>query len=126
MDDLSKKIEQFLNSPDSMDKIASALSAFSAAPEASSDPIVKEKPATSEVSDGSPADGIDIGMLMKLAPLFAGTGKDDKNTVLLKALRPYFHGDREKRLDGALHIVRLMNLLPILQESLPDIGKIFG
>lgn len=43
--------------------------------------------------------------------------KDDENTALLKALRPYLHGDREKRLDDAIQILRIMKVLPLIQEK---------
>ena len=41
-------------------------------------------------------------------PLLTQMGQDDQNTTLLKALRPYLHGEREKRLDDS---VRMMQLL---------------
>ena len=43
--------------------------------------------------------------------------KDDENTALLKALRPYLHGDREKRLDDAIQSLRIMKVLPLIQEK---------
>lgn len=54
---------------------------------------------------------------MKLAPLMASMNKEDENTALLRALRPYLHGDREKRLDDAIQILRFMRILPLLQEK---------
>ncbi len=119
MDDLSKKIEQFLSSPDSMEKITAALSAFTAASDAAGEQPASARPDPPSRGPSLP-EGLDMNMLMKLAPLLSGVGKEDKNTALLKALRPYFHGEREKRLDEAIHIIRLINLLPLLQKGFSD------
>lgn len=59
----------------------------------------------------------DLSALLKLAPLMGNLNKDDENTALLKALRPYLHGDREKRLDDAIQILRIMKVLPLIQEK---------
>ena len=59
----------------------------------------------------------DMSVLLKLAPLLGGLNKEDENTALLKALRPYLHGDREKRLDDAIQIMRLRKVLPRIQEK---------
>ena len=61
---------------------------------------------------GSP----DMARLIQLMPLLSGLNKDDENTALLRALRPYLHGEREKRVDDAIHMMRLMKLMPLLTE----------
>lgn len=137
MDDLSQKLNDLLNSPDSMNKIRSALSAMglggdeggkAAAPEASpaqtpdlsallagltggQTGVSGEKPA------GGQGGGLDLSMLAKLAPLLSGMGQEDENTALLRALRPYLHGDREKRLDDAIQIMKFMRVMPLLQDK---------
>ncbi len=137
MDDLSQKLNDLLNSPDSMNKIRSALSAMgldgdeggkAAVPEASpaqtpdlsallagltggQTGISGEKPA------GGQGSGLDLSMLAKLAPLLSGMGQEDENTALLRALRPYLHGDREKRLDDAIQIMKFMRVMPLLQDK---------
>ena len=70
-----------------------------------------EKPA------GGQGSGLDLSMLAKLAPLLSGMGQEDENTALLRALRPYLHGDREKRLDDAIQIMKFMRVMPLLQEK---------
>ncbi len=37
------------------------------------------------------------------------------DTALLKALRPYLHGEREKKLDEAIKLMELSRLLPLLK-----------
>ena len=137
MDDLAQKLNDLLSSPDSMEKIQSAMAAMGlygdgggddggASPdEGMADTIQsllaglsgggKEKPAHAD-SGGLP----DLSAIAKMAPLMAGLNKEDENTALLKALRPYLHGDREKRLDDAIQMMKMMKLLPLLQGKVSD------
>ena len=59
----------------------------------------------------------DLKLLTKLAPLMGAMDKDDDDTRLLQALRPYLHGERERRLDETMRLLKLMRLLPLLQET---------
>lgn len=141
MDDLSKKISDLLSSPDGMEKIRSAMASLgmdgggeeAPAPPAESEPEggglndalqsllaglggqQAEKPAPREGGGGLP----DLSVLAKVAPLMAGMNQEDENTALLKALRPYLHGDREKRLDDAIQILKFMRIIPLLQDKGP-------
>ena len=100
MDDLAQKLNDLLSSPDSMEKIQSAMAAMGldgdggghdggASPdEGMADTIQsllaglsgggKEKPAHAD-SGGLP----DLSAIAKMAPLMAGLNKEDENTALL-------------------------------------------
>lgn len=105
-DDLGEKLNAFLSSPDAMEKLQGALAAFGVSPES---PPEEEPP---------PAEGLgELSGLLKLAPLLSGLGQEDQNTVLLNALRPYLHGEREKRLDDSMKMMKLLKLLPLLQQK---------
>lgn len=153
MDDLAEKLNDFLSSPDSMQKIQAALAAFGAGDNNDEEePVVEEsEPAgmpdsntlSSLLSAFSSASGSssalapkttekpvvklgkkdndgglpDLSMITKLIPLMSSMNRDDEDTVLLKALRPYLHGDREKRLDEAIKILRFMKVMPLLKDK---------
>lgn len=110
MDDLNEKLAKLLSSPDSLNKIQSAMAALSAEPptEATAPP-----PASAPTPGGLP----DLAMLGKIAPLLAGINQDDDDTRLLKALKPYLHGQREQRLEETMQLLRLTKLLPLLQAQ---------
>lgn len=132
MDDLSQKIESLLHSPEGMQKIQAAMAAFSSsAPATGADDAPAENAGGNDglssllgsLQASSPADkprdegGMpDLAKLMQLMPLLSGLNKDDENTVLLKALRPYLHGEREKRVDDAIQMMKLMKLMPLLTD----------
>ncbi len=113
MDDLNEKLARLLSSPDSLNKIQSAMAALGGEGGAPSPPPATPPPASPPPTGGLP----DLATLGKLAPLLAGMGKDDDDTRLLRALRPYLHGPREKRLDEAVQLLRLSKLLPLLQQQ---------
>ena len=98
--DLSKKIEDLLRSPDSMAKISEAMAALGIG--ADQEP---EKP---------PEPPLDLAGLL---PLLSSVGQEDSHTALLKALRPYLHGEREKKLDESVKLMQLLKFLPLLGKN---------
>lgn len=115
MDDLNEKIARVLSDPNSMAKIQGMMAAFSGG-DAPATPSEPPPPPPNEPS--LPFEGLpDLSMLSKLAPLMGAFSKEDDDTRLLQALRPYLHGEREQRLDDTVKMLRLTKLLPLLQEQ---------
>ena len=122
MDDLNDKIARVLSDPNSMAKIQSMMAALGGGDSpASTEPTPPPPPAPTAPSAPPPSlplDGLpDLSMLTKLAPLMGAFSKEDDDTRLLQALRPYLHGEREQRLDDTMKMLRLTKLLPLLQEQ---------
>lgn len=111
-DELSKKLDGLLSSPDSMEKIQSMMAALGIPPDALHTAVPSEPESTPPPTAMPELDG-----LLKLMPLLSQMGRDDQNTTLLKALRPYLHGDREKRLDDSVRMMQLLKFLPLLQKG---------
>lgn len=100
--ELNDLFAQLMSSPDTVEKLGSVLTSLTAAP-----PPVVAPPAPEKTGDGE--------MLTRLLPLLQGlTSGDDREVALLRALRPYLHGGREKRVDEAIEMLRLAKLLPLL------------
>ena len=112
---LNQKIQSLLSSPDSMARIQSLMSSLGGGdlpfslpePEKESKPEPESAPASNSPLDPS--------MLTKLMPLLENLNKENEDTRLLKSLKPYLHGDREKRLDDAIRMMQLAKLMPLLQ-----------
>lgn len=104
MEELSEKIDRLLNSPDGMKRVEemmTALGASSAPPEPDPPPLA-----------GLP----DLGKMMQLLPLLEKMQRPDDNAALLSALRPHLKADRQKRLDEAGQMLKIVRLLPLLQD----------
>lgn len=123
MDDLNDKITRLLSDPNSMAKIQGMMAALGGGdtPAPSETPPTPPPVAAPQPSAPAPSlslDGLpDLSMLSKLAPLMGAFSKEDDDTRLLQALRPYLHGEREQKLDDTMKMLRLTKLLPLLQEQ---------
>jgi hypothetical protein len=56
-------------------------------------------------------------MLMKAGELFALFNSPDKNTELLRALKPHMREENREKIDTAIKVIKLTALLPFLRES---------
>ena len=43
--------------------------------------------------------------------------REDDSTRLLRALRPFLHEERSRRLDGAIRLLGIMKVLPLLKGA---------
>lgn len=105
--DLSLKLNALLNDPSTMDKLRGALSSLG----------IDESPEKPAPEPPSTNNAPDLSSLTALLPLLNGLNEEDQNTALLKALRPYLHGGREKKLDDSIKLLQLMRFLPLLKEK---------
>lgn len=67
---------------------------------------------------------IDISKVMRLMSAYSGSGNDD-NTRLLLALKPMLSDRRQGRVDEAIQMMKLIAILPLVQES-GILGDLFG
>lgn len=105
MDDINEKLSKILDDPTAMEKVRKM-----------AENILGEE----ETDEGAPAGGAaaDPAALAKIAGVMKrlNTGTDNR-TVLLTALRPLVSERRRKRVDTAVKLLRLIDLLPYLKES---------
>ena len=104
MDDLSGLIQNLLQDPQTMAQVQNLASSLGL-----SDTVPSASPAP-------PADPM-VSALMRAAPLLSAANQEDDATRLLAALRPLLSEVRQKKLDEAARILKLLRLLPILKES---------
>lgn len=58
-----------------------------------------------------------LNTIMKIAPLLRTMNQEDDNTRLLHALRPLLKSERQKKLDEAIKIMKMLKFLPLLKEQ---------
>lgn len=113
MDDLTEKISGILNDPESMKQVREmAESLFSQKTEQ-----VNQKNDLSTLlgGEGMP-DPQQLEMLLGLFSKLKSSG-DDNTSKLLLALKPHLSGDRRERVDTAIKILKILELLPLIKES---------
>lgn len=103
MDDMESKLGAILNNPDMMAQIMSMAQQFSGGESAPSPPPPPQP--TPNIPDG-----LDMGMLMKVAGMANSASVDKDQRALLLALRPYLTSERINRLEKAMRASKLAGL----------------
>ena len=139
MDNLAAQISELLESPDGMDKrreMASMLMTPEAEkspppePHADSSPDIdmgklrdiassllgQQGAANNTTPNSSMLSPSDMKVMMKLMQALRSDATDERSRLLM-SLRPYLTEKRQARVDNAVKILRLVQLLPLLSES---------
>lgn len=106
MDDLSEKISSMLSDPQQLAKIREMAAGLLGNEQPSAPP----PPPTPALPD------IDMGKLLGIMSKFKSQGTDNRSRLLL-ALKPHLSEKRQERVDRAVKILKLLDMLPLLQES---------
>ena len=106
-DDLTARIGEILSSPEQMRQIQSLASMLGLGQEQQSPP-----PSENDMSIDPAAITAITGALSKMKSL----EKDDPGVLLLLALRPLLGEKRQQRVDEAAKMLKLVKMLPVLQE----------
>jgi hypothetical protein len=107
MDDISAKINSILSDPESVAGLKEmAENLFGEQKSEKS-----EKPALPIDTDG-----LDIASLMSVLGKLK-QGSDNENQRLLLALKPHLSKERQKKVDTAVKILKLLEIAPFLKES---------
>ena len=67
--------------------------------------------------EGDQGFSLDPALLSMVMEMLGAFRQRDQNEELLRALRPYFHDERQKKVDEAIQMVKLLRLLPLLREK---------
>lgn len=111
MDDMESKLGAILGNPDMMAQImsmAQSLGGGASPPPPSSPP----QPAVPNIPDG-----MDMGMIAKLAGMANSANVDKDQRALLFALKPYLTGERIGKLEKAMRAAKLANVATSLLGS---------
>jgi hypothetical protein len=115
MDDLTGKINELLSDPESMEKIKALAGMFAG----SSGGGNSNSGTTPKHEEGKDDGGlpIDPEMLLRIKNALDIMKKDDPRIDLLLALKPNLSNQRRQKIDEAIHILRLLSLVPLLREQ---------
>ena len=108
MDEMESKLNAVLSNPDMMAQIMSMAQALggSAPSPPPPQPVMPDIP-----------EGLDIGMITKLAGMANSANVDKDQRALLIALRPYLTNDRIGKLERAMRATKLAGLATTLLGS---------
>ena len=119
MDDFSEKLAGILNDPESMEKVRRM--AENLLGDGDNNPPPPPQPAASStdlfslLGDGMP-DAETLRKVMGIMTKLKSRGNDTRS-ALLTALRPHLSEPRQEKLDTAIKILRIIDLIPYLKDS---------
>ena len=108
MDDLNSKLTEILNDPESMNRVRQMAESIL------SDNNKKDE--ADEQSIFGNLDGAELSNIMSVVSKL-NQKNDDPRTNLLIALKPHLSEHKREKVDTAIKILRLLELLPLLKES---------
>lgn len=115
MDGLEQKLDSILSDPESMAKIMELAQSLNLSPDSNS---ISTAAVDSEEKQTNHAPQFPFANLGPLLSEFSGQGfRDDKQTTLLKALRPYLRPERQDRLDRALQAARMVKTAKLAMKQ---------
>ena len=124
MEDLAEKLNGILSSPEGQEQLKEIAAMFSGTGAPDFSGIFGQKsepPASAEKAEpnepGVETPQIDMAAIAGIQKMVRSMNTNDKNTQLLLALKPHFSEARQKRVDNAVKMLRLMSLLPMLKQS---------
>lgn len=121
MDDLFNSLHNILNSQEGQEQL-NELSKMFSDQNISNDKDPQHNNKNDSNNSGSSNSGfdfsgIDINMIMYIGQIMDSLNQEDKNTTLLKALKPHFAQSKQDKIDNAIKILKIISLIPVLKES---------
>lgn len=108
MDDLNQKLTEILNDPESMNRVREMAESIL------SDNNPKEESPDESIFGN--LNGAELGNIMSIVSKL-NQKNEDPRTTLLAALKPHLSERKREKVDTAIKILRLLELLPLLKES---------
>ena len=126
MDGISSKLTELLQNPGMMEQIRGLAAAFgqsgtSASAQTGAEmPFVPPAPPNIPNTPNTPMGGMPpemSGWMLRLLPMMGAFQQETDETRFLCALRPLLSEERQKKLDGALQLMKTMKILPLLRQG---------
>lgn len=115
MDDISEKLAELLNDPDSLNRVREmAENILGNEKQEEKTETKKEFDMNSLFGDG--IDPVQIGKIMQVMSRLK-SDRDDSRARLLLALKPHLSAPRQEKVDTAIKLLKLIDLLPFLKDS---------
>lgn len=115
MDDISQKFAEILNDPDSLKKVREMAENILG----NENQKEEKKPPEFDFASFLGNSDIDIEQISKIMSIMSRlkSDKDDNRAKLLLALKPHLSTPRREKVDTAIKLLKLIDLLPVLKDS---------
>ena len=117
MDDISAKISELLSSQEGIRQIAEMAQQLGIDPSQLDGILGDEAPPKKEKPPQDMFDGINVETLLKVQQIINRMNSTNNETALLDALKPYMSPERSKKIEDAKRIMKLMQLIPLINSE---------
>lgn len=131
MDDISSRINQILSDPQSMQQLQTLAQSLGLSTPAETAPPPPPPSGGLDMSQlgamlsqfglgqqsGPPSPAIDMNSILQIQQAMQLFANGNKNVELLRSLRPLLSEKRQKKVDDAVRIMQLIQMLPMLKEA---------
>lgn len=111
MDDISEKLAGLLNDPDTMERVKRMAENILGGEE---NPQPQQSPNLGDITGMFGAD--ELSSIMSIIGKLKSSGNDPR-TQLLTALKPHLSEPRREKVDTAIKILKVLELLPLIKDS---------
>lgn len=119
MDDLTGKLIDLLSNKENMTNIKNLSNIINS--NMNFDSSEKNSSTKKEDSEQTSQDGIlpieAMQTIIKLMPILSSINKEDENTRLLSALKPFLSTKRQVKLNESIKMMQMFKILPILKSQ---------
>lgn len=114
MDDLSEKLAELLNDPESLDRVKAMAESLMGGEKTQQQQA--SSPDLNSVFGDSGFDPAQITKIMSIMSRLKNSNNDSRSNLLL-ALKPLLSPPRREKVDTAIKLLKLIDMLPMLRES---------
>ncbi len=109
-----EKMQSLLSDPESMQQLQELAQMLQL--DAGEQEKGETSPADTAESEEESGGGFDLGALMKVSQLMGSAG-EDPDAALLLALKPHLRAERQKKVEKAVKLLKLLSMWTLLKES---------
>ena len=124
MEDMISKIGEILSDPESVKQISELAQMFMSGNVSESqntsdhsESCENKQEKSKNSSEESIFSEFDFGKLMKLQEIMGAVSGNDKNSELLLALKPHLNEERQKKIDKAIKLMKVIAVWNIVKDS---------
>lgn len=118
MDDLSEKLAEILNDPESLNRVR-AMAEGLLGGENAKENSAQQQSAVPNTGMGLGDSGLDPAQITKIMSVMSRlkNSSNDSRANLLLALKPLLSAPRREKVDTAIKLLKLIDMLPLLRDS---------
>ena len=114
MDDISEKLAGILNDPESMERVRKMAESFLGTQEKEEEERQEQNSPFYDIGKMFGAD--ELQAIMMIISKLKNSGNDPR-TQLLKALKPHLSEPKREKVDTAIKILKVLEILPLMKNS---------